>query len=183
MLGDMKNYMVGIGALLVAIGVALWVANVRVVKAPGSVACTMEARICPDGSAVGRTGPNCEFAECPTVATSTGGGGGSISPYNSGVRGTVSLGPTCPVMRNPPDPQCADRGYATTIIVRRTGSSSTFATGKSDGNGTFEFSLPPGSYTLAASGGTMLPRCVPVDVTVGPTGYVTTDISCDTGIR
>jgi len=30
-------------------------------------ACTQEAKICPDGSAVGRTGPNCEFAECPTI--------------------------------------------------------------------------------------------------------------------
>jgi hypothetical protein len=30
------------------------------------LACTMEAMICPDGSAVGRTGPNCEFAACPT---------------------------------------------------------------------------------------------------------------------
>ena len=29
------------------------------------VACTMEAKICPDGSAVGRQGPNCEFAACP----------------------------------------------------------------------------------------------------------------------
>src|SRR3989344_8677977 len=28
------------------------------------IACTMEAKLCPDGSAVGRTGPNCEFAEC-----------------------------------------------------------------------------------------------------------------------
>lgn len=28
-------------------------------------ACTMDAKLCPDGSAVGRTGPNCEFAECP----------------------------------------------------------------------------------------------------------------------
>ncbi len=28
-------------------------------------ACTLEAKICPDGSAVGRTGPNCEFAACP----------------------------------------------------------------------------------------------------------------------
>lgn len=27
--------------------------------------CTMEAKICPDGSAVGRSGPNCEFAPCP----------------------------------------------------------------------------------------------------------------------
>lgn len=29
------------------------------------VACTMEARLCPDGSYVGRTGPNCEFSVCP----------------------------------------------------------------------------------------------------------------------
>ncbi len=37
------------------------------VKGPGTPgrACTMEARLCPDGSAVGRTGPNCEFALCP----------------------------------------------------------------------------------------------------------------------
>jgi len=31
----------------------------------GPVACTEEAKVCPDGSAVGRTGPNCEFAQCP----------------------------------------------------------------------------------------------------------------------
>ncbi len=34
------------------------------------VACTLEAKICPDGSAVGRTGPNCEFAACPVVEVS-----------------------------------------------------------------------------------------------------------------
>ena len=33
------------------------------------VACTEEAKICPDGSAVGRTGPNCEFAPCPETNT------------------------------------------------------------------------------------------------------------------
>jgi len=27
--------------------------------------CTADAKICPDGSAVGRTGPKCEFSECP----------------------------------------------------------------------------------------------------------------------
>ena len=31
------------------------------------VACTTEAKICPDGSSVGRSGPACEFAECPVV--------------------------------------------------------------------------------------------------------------------
>jgi len=30
-------------------------------------ACTLEAKICPDGSTVGREGPNCEFAECPLI--------------------------------------------------------------------------------------------------------------------
>jgi spore germination protein GerM len=29
------------------------------------ISCTTEAKICPDGSAVGRTGPNCEFSTCP----------------------------------------------------------------------------------------------------------------------
>lgn len=29
--------------------------------------CTMDAMECPDGSYVGRTGPDCEFAACPAV--------------------------------------------------------------------------------------------------------------------
>ncbi len=29
------------------------------------VMCTAEAKICPDGTDVGRVGPNCEFAPCP----------------------------------------------------------------------------------------------------------------------
>lgn len=27
--------------------------------------CTQEAKLCPDGSTVGRTLPDCEFADCP----------------------------------------------------------------------------------------------------------------------
>ena len=30
-----------------------------------SIACTLEAKECPDGSYVGRIGPNCEFEKCP----------------------------------------------------------------------------------------------------------------------
>ncbi len=41
----------------------------------GMVACTMEAKICPDGSSVGRQGPNCEFAPCP----GEGAGGSGVS--------------------------------------------------------------------------------------------------------
>ena len=35
------------------------------------VACTMEARMCPDGSYVGRQGPKCEFAACPAPVSAT----------------------------------------------------------------------------------------------------------------
>lgn len=37
---------------------------------PNLVACTMDAKICPDGSAVSRTSPKCEFAPCPTSQSS-----------------------------------------------------------------------------------------------------------------
>lgn len=33
------------------------------------VACTMDAKLCPDGSYVGRTGPKCEFEACPSTTT------------------------------------------------------------------------------------------------------------------
>lgn len=29
------------------------------------VYCTLEAKVCPDGSTVSRVGPNCDFAPCP----------------------------------------------------------------------------------------------------------------------
>ena len=34
----------------------------------GAVVCPQDAKLCSDGSAVGRTGPNCEFAVCPSVS-------------------------------------------------------------------------------------------------------------------
>ena len=34
-------------------------------------ACTEEAKLCPDGSAVGRVPPNCDFAPCPTNITNS----------------------------------------------------------------------------------------------------------------
>lgn len=39
--------------------------------APDQKACSQEAKICPDGSGVGREGPNCEFAACPATPASS----------------------------------------------------------------------------------------------------------------
>lgn len=46
---------------------------------PPAKACQMDAKLCPDGSSVGRTGPSCEFAECPGGAAAT-----PIPPAGSG---------------------------------------------------------------------------------------------------
>lgn len=68
--------------VLVVIGVVAGVAATVVGPSPAavppvpaapseeSVMCTMDAQLCPDGSYVGRTGPNCEFV-CPVGAVST----------------------------------------------------------------------------------------------------------------
>ena len=37
------------------------------------VACTMEAKLCPDGSYVSRQGPSCEFTKCPDIVKSESG--------------------------------------------------------------------------------------------------------------
>jgi hypothetical protein len=185
--------LVGAAALLVLIGAGLWYAAGAPMPGPGpgqgGVACTADAMQCPDGSWVGRSGPHCEFI-CPTASstaggTSTGSGssGGGIAPYQSGIEGTVLAGPTCPVERNPPDPACADRPLATGVSVSHKGSTDVFATTQSNAQGVFKISLPPGQYTVTAGSGSMLPRCNPVDATVGPSGYAQVAVSCDTGIR
>jgi len=62
----MRTYLF-VAAIIALTGISFWllVENNQGLEDP--VACTMDARICPDGSAVGRTGPYCEFAECPQV--------------------------------------------------------------------------------------------------------------------
>ena len=53
----------------VGVGYFYWddITNFLSSKDEGPVACAMDAKICPDGSSVGRVPPDCEFAECPCV--------------------------------------------------------------------------------------------------------------------
>lgn len=43
----------------------------RHLEVPVPIACTDEAKVCPDGSTVGRVAPSCEFAACPPAASSS----------------------------------------------------------------------------------------------------------------
>lgn len=58
----------GIVLLLGVAGGAYYFGTRKAITPIDPRACTQEAKICPDGTSVGRTGPTCEFSPCPTVA-------------------------------------------------------------------------------------------------------------------
>ncbi len=100
----------------------------------------------------------------------------------SGIDGTVTLGPMCPVARV--DQPCPDRPYVATLVVK-TSLGQTVTTTRSDAAGKFSLDLPAGKYViepqLAASA--RLPFAAPVDVSVPTTGRAAVTIAYDTGIR
>ena len=100
--------------------------------------------------------------------------------------GKVLLGPTCPVERNPPDPQCADKPYETDLFVYGSDMKSVVAKLHS-GNpvGSFSATVPVGSYYVGpVAGAKVLPRCSMSDKIVVTEGATTSvSISCDSGIR
>lgn len=59
-----------VGTVGYLLGVYSASAPQRLVPPSEEVLCTMEALQCPDGSFVGRQGPNCSFAPCPEPETS-----------------------------------------------------------------------------------------------------------------
>lgn len=62
-----KLILITVIGITILIGLAYFVMSKAINTGP--IACTMEAKICPDGSAVGRQGLRCEFAACPTITT------------------------------------------------------------------------------------------------------------------
>ncbi len=176
------------GLLLFCVGIfALYGASVRHAMAPGpdvigGQVCDADAKICPDGSSVGRTGPNCSFAECPGTSAGTTGRIGSTVAKGD-VTGLVDVSPTCPVERVPPEPGCAPRPYSTTIEIYRQESMVLAGTVKSDKSGRFMVSLAPGAYTLHPIAAEVLPSCMDVMITVTAGQATEAHISCDSGIR
>ncbi|MDO8530459.1 MAG: hypothetical protein Q7S10_03605 [bacterium] len=286
------------------------------------VACTMEAKVCPDGSSVGRTGPLCEFAACPSntvikdwntssdseqgivflypeklpttyintldwppklqvlnkpfscvktgnetnhiepvitnnttycVSTITEGAAGSIytqyayafqkasldeeirnktmvltfslrstqcgnypdpqktacdqerqsfdinaiidqvaktmqfinkTATNEGtITGKVWLGPTCPVIKDPPDGQCDDKPYKTSLALTSANGSNIIKQFSSDENGNFSVSVQPGTYAITNIGMGPWPSCHSDGISVEAGKITQKDVLCDTGIR
>lgn len=101
----------------------------------------------------------------------------------SGIKGTVTLSPTCPVERMPPDPKCAPKPYQTSFNILKKGNTAVIKTIQSNTSGVFNVDLDPETYILKAKGGNVLPSCSEASAEVKSGQYATIDISCDTGIR
>lgn len=134
------------------------------------IACTMDAKQCPDGSYVGRSGPNCEFV-CP------------ITPINSTVivHGMVTVGPSCPVMRMPPDDACGDKPFVGSIMLTNTSNGQNY-TAYTNESGVFTLTLLRGVYDISnIPGSGPFPSCSGKIEITAPGGPI--PISCDSGIR
>jgi hypothetical protein len=61
------------------------------------VVCPMDTKLCPDGSYVGRVPPNCAFAACPVVTTTTQPAIISIEPSSGPIGTNIALSVTGPM--------------------------------------------------------------------------------------
>jgi hypothetical protein len=110
---------------------------------------------------------------------------GDPLPSGSGVTGTVTAGPTCPVVTDPPDPSCADRPVDGAVLVVTTPDGVEVGRTTSDVEGRFALSLAPGAYRLEpqpVEG--LMSTAAPIEFTVefdAPSAELL--VSYDTGIR
>lgn len=103
---------------------------------------------------------------------------------SSGIKGVAMLGPTCPVMRDPPDPQCADKPYKVTLSVTTADQARVIKTFSTDERGRFTVELPSGEYSIrSAAAANILPYCQHDRFTVEANKVTEITVSCDTGIR
>ena len=110
---------------------------------------------------------------------------GDPLPDATGVRGTVTAGPTCPVERDPPDPGCAPRMVAGAVLVVTDATGTEVARATSAEDGTFSIELRPGAYRLAAQPFEgLMGTPEPMDFAVEAGAPMTElQVSYDTGIR
>ena len=102
----------------------------------------------------------------------------------TGIRGTATAGPVCPVEKNPPDPACAPRPVAGAAIVIRDASGKEIARVTTANDGTFFADVPAGGYVIEPqSVQGLLGRPGPTSIVVRDGATSRVDLGYDTGIR
>ncbi len=104
----------------------------------------------------------------------------TMTSGETGIVGTVLIGPQCPVVRE--GEECPNKPYEADIDVYD-GSGKLVAQVRSDANGEFFVALAPGSYRLIPRSPGALPFASPQDVTVIAGQMAQVAVSYDSGIR
>ncbi|MDO8486586.1 MAG: hypothetical protein Q7S77_02740 [Candidatus Staskawiczbacteria bacterium] len=141
-------------------------------KSPDSIVCTMEAKLCPDGSYVGRQGPKCEFTKCPDIIV------------KGIIQGKVTIGPICPVEREGVPCPVPPEAYTSREVILYNSNRVIVKRMHFLPNGTYLFEIPVGMYIIdipkqGIGGSKDLPKTIAVKS--GET--VDFNFSIDTGIR
>ena len=107
-----------------------------------------------------------------------------VAAGRTGIGGTATAGPVCPVETVPPDPGCAPRPVPAAVVVVRDGAGSEVARVVTDADGSFFVELPAGQYLVEPQ---------PVEGLLGTAGSQTVTVvdgssaaiqlDYDTGIR
>lgn len=106
-------------------------------------------------------------------------------PATGHLVGTVTAGPICPVVRQPPDPACAARPVTGAVLIIRqadTGTEAARATVAQDG--TYAVDLPAGTYSVEPQPvDGLLGTPGPQPVEISEIDSASLDFGYDTGIR
>jgi hypothetical protein len=141
------------------------------------------------GTQYEKTATELAYYSAPPVILTNNSSGDTTLPtttpevkLDSGIRGIVTIGPTCPVERIPPDPECASKPYATNLVaINRISALQTKFSSSEDG--TFKLNLPPGDYSIRNTSTSTLPRMEDQEITVYAHKYTELNIEFDSGIR
>ena len=104
----------------------------------------------------------------------------AASAPNQGIRGVVTLGPTCAVQR---EGESCERPFAAVLYLRRLGSDGPARVVRSGVDGRFRVALRIGRYRLTPRNAAPYPHAEPQTVVVRASRFTAVSVAYDTGIR
>jgi len=156
-------------ASLVMIGATVLVAGCSAVHVAGASASPS-----PSGSPA---------ASASTSPTATSSAAPASSARQTGIRGTATAGPVCPVERVPPDAACAPRPVIGAVVDVRDANGKQVVQAHTGSDGTFLVAVPPGTYTVSAEETTGIMHAPAAQSVTVTDGVALVDLAYDTGIR
>jgi hypothetical protein len=122
------------------------------------------------------------LAALVAMMASCGGTDAPSSSGNSGIEGRVMIGPLCAAEQQ--GSPCPAEPYEAELQIVRAGTNDVVSDVRSDSDGRFSVSVPPGRYIIrSAEGETSIPSLKPVAVTVPADDFAQAQVVFDSGIR